>query len=93
MRRTFVTVFAFVTVFLLLDVAVDPSLPLPGSGRLKEMGTTDDRKVCFETLYMELRDFQGFGQHCRAKTNAPKKPKKQDFRHCMQRVKMRVLCN
>lgn len=50
MRRTFVTGFAFVTVFLLLDVVVDPSLPLPGSGRLKEMGTTDDRKVCGHVL-------------------------------------------
>lgn len=46
MRRTFVTVFAL----LLLDVVVYPSLPLPGSGRLKEMGTTDDRKVCGHVL-------------------------------------------
>lgn len=46
MRRTFVTVFAL----LLLDVVVDPSLPLRGSGRLKEMGTTDDRRVCGHVL-------------------------------------------
>lgn len=42
--------FCYCFSLLLLDVVVDPSLPLPGSGRLKEMGTTDDRKVCGHVL-------------------------------------------
>lgn len=43
---------------------------------------------------MQLRDIQSFRQHCRAKPNQKKKTlKKQDFRHCMQRIKMHALYN
>lgn len=71
-RRTFVTVFAL----LLLDVVVDPSLPLPGSGRLKEMGTTDDRKVCGHVLWDSVygaKRLPGLRATLQSKNKRPKK--------------------